>query len=287
MIERRHFLGALTGAATLPTFAATPKKFPIGACDWSLGKKQDIDTFEIAKEIGLEGIQVSFSTPGSDFDLREKAIREKYYERVDQTGIQIASLGMGILNQMPLATNPESIDWVADAVDTMATMKRERSDLAPTVCLLAFFSKGDIKGKPDLMEAVIAKLKKVAPAAEENGIVLGIESYLSADDHLKIIDAVGSPTIQVYYDTANSNKMGYDIYEEVVQIGAERICQIHCKENGNLIGEGEVDFVRFAESLKKADYNDWLIIEGSMPDKSTEVVEAYRRNLGSLELIFR
>lgn len=287
MIPRRHFLGTIAGAAATPAFAAPSETFPIGACDWCLKKKQDIAAFDVAKEIGLEGIQVSFSTPGSDFDLRDSSIREQYYRRVDATGIRIASLGMGILNQKPLATHPESIVWVADAVETMATMKEERPDLAPNVCLLAFFGKGDINGKPDLMDAVIEKLKTIAPDAEANGLVLGIESLLSADDHLKLIDGVGSSAIQVYYDTANSNRMGYDIYEEVVQIGAERICQIHCKENGALIGEGVVDFVRFRESLKTAGYDDWLIIEGSIPDGKADVVEAYRKNRAALESTFR
>ena len=286
MIDRRHFLGSLAATTAVPSFAAPSKRFPIGACDWCLQKKQDIAAFEVAKKIGLEGIQVSFSTPGSDFDLRDKVVREKYYKRVDETGIRIASLGMGILNQEPLATNPESIDWVADAVETMVAMKEERSDLAPTICLLAFFGNGDINGKPDLMDAVIEKLKTVASKAEANGIELGLESLLSADDHLKIIEGVGSAAIQVYYDTANSNRMGYDIYEEVVQIGSERICQVHCKENGALIGEGVIDFERFRESLETAGYDDWLIIEGSMPDRKADVVEAYRKNHQALASVF-
>ncbi len=286
MMERRTFLQIAGGASASSAFAGPSEKFPIGACDWSLKKQQDVAAFDVAKEIGLEGIQVSFSTPGSDFDLREQAVREKYYQRVDETGIRIASLGMGILNQQPLATHPESIDWVADAIETMVTMKEERSDLAPSICLLAFFGKGDINGEPELVDAVIEKLKTVAPEAEANGIELGIESLLSADDHLKVIDGVGSPAIQVYYDSANSNRMGYDIYEEVVQIGAERICQIHCKENGALIGEGVVDFTRFRESLVKAGYDDWLIIEGSMPNKKADVVEAYRKNSEALKKFF-
>lgn len=290
-IARRPFLQLLAGSATgfsaHLSNAETTAPFPIGACDWCLKKQQDIAAFDVAKEIGLEGIQVSFSTPGSDFDLRDRKVREQYYSRVDETGIQIASLGMGILNKEPLATNPDSIEWVADAIDSMIAMKKERPDLAPSVCLLAFFGKGDINGKPDLMNAVIEKLKTVMPEAEANGIELGIESLLSADDHLKVIDGVGSPALQVYYDTANSNRMGYDIYKEVVQIGAERICQVHCKENGALIGEGVVDFERFSESLSKAGYDDWLIIEGSMPDKKADVVDAYRNNFEALESAFR
>ena len=262
------------------------QKFPIGACDWSLKKKQHIGAFEVAKEIGLEGLQVSFSTPGSEFDLRDQKVREQYYERVESTSIKIASLGMGVLNQMPLATHPEAIGWVSDAIDVMAAMKKEEPDKATDICLLAFFGKGDLNGKPDLMDAVIKKLKTIAKKAEDNGVVFGIESLLSADDHLKVIDGVGSKSIQVYYDTANSNRMGYDIYDEVVQIGAERICQIHAKENGALLGDGKVDFEKFKASLDKIGYSDWLIIEGAMP-KGADLLEAYRRNLAALDKVFR
>ena len=281
-----QFLGGSGASGCLPAFAKGTAKFPIGACDWSIKQQQHIGAFEVAQKMGLEGVQVSFSTPGSEFDLRDGKVREQYYRRVDETGIQLTSLGMGILNKLPLATHPESITWVSDAIDVMAAMAKEQPDKATNICLLAFFGNGDIHGQPELMDIVTAKLKTIVKKAEDNGVVFGIESYLSADDHLKIIDNVGSKAIQVYYDTANSNKMGYDIYQEVVQLGAERICQIHCKENGTLLGEGVIDFERFEASLEQAGYNDWLIIEGAMP-KGADVVEAYRKNFVFLDGIFR
>ena len=294
-ISRRgaiHLVSATAAAACLPPVSAEQKskaklkKFPIGACDWTIGQKQHIDAFDIAQKIGLEGLQVSFSTPGSEFDLRDKKNREKYYRRVDETGIRLASLGMGVLNQMPLATHPEAIDWVSAAIDTMAAMEKEQPDKATRICLLAFFGKGDINGKPELMDAVIRKLKSIRSKAEDHGVVFGIESLLSADDHLKIIDGVGSKAIQVYYDSANSLRMGYDIYDEVERLGAERICQVHCKQNGALIGEGDVDFSRFKKALDAAGYSDWLIIEGSKP-KGAETVDVYRKNFAALDGIFR
>ncbi len=192
---------------------------------------------------------------------------------------------MGILNQLPLSTHPEAIDWVADAIEVMATMKKEQPCNAPEVCLLAFFGKGNINGKPDLMDAVAKKLKTIIKRAEDAGVVFGIESLMSADDHLKIIDAVGSNSLQVYYDTANSNPMGYDIYKEVVHLGVDRICETHCKENGAHLGEGVIDFPRFKTCLEKIGYKDWLIIEGAMP-KGADIVPAYRKNFQFLNKLF-
>ncbi len=290
MLSRRPFLkicsGSIAGLAAPSVFAGPKSDFRIGACDWSLGKKQDIAAFEVAAQMGLEGLQVSFSTPGSAFDLRDRKVREQYYRRSDETGIRISSLGMGILNKLPLATHPEAIDWVDDVIDVLATMRKERPGNAPKVCLLAFFGNGDINGRPQLMKTVIRKLKTVAQKAEDHGVVLGIESYLSADDHLKIIAGVGSTAIQVYYDSANSHKMGYNIYDEVVQIGGDRICEIHCKENGALLGQGKIDFVRFRKSLVRAGYKGWLIIEGARPRKA-DLVAAYQENFRLLDQVFR
>lgn len=288
-MKRRSAIQILAGTSlsiSSPDISAAKDQQKVGACDWSIGKKQDIEAFSVAKEIGLEGIQVSFSNPGSDFDLRDPKIRQQYYDRVDATGINISSLGMGILNQIPLSTEPETIGWVNDAIDVMVKMEEEAPDKATKVCLLAFFGKGDINGKPELMDSVIKKLKTIAGKAEDNGVVFGIESLLSGDDHLKIIEGIGSSAIQVYYDSANSNRMGYNIYDEVVEIGGERICEVHCKENKGLIGEGDIDFEKFKKSLNKAGYRDWLIIEGSKP-KGMDVVEAYRKNYATIDRIFR
>lgn len=291
MISRRPFLKTITGAAlgvsASSVFArSTQQDFKIGACDWSIRKKQDIEAFDVAQTIGLEGLQVSFSSPGLAYDLRDQKVREQYYRRSDETGIEIASLGMGVLNQKPLATHPEAIDWVSDVIDVLSKMQRDRPGKAPNVCLLAFFGKGDINGKPNLMQSVIRKLRSVAKKAEDHGVILGIESYLSADDHLKIIDGVGSKNIQVYYDSANSARMGYDIYEEVKQIGGERICEVHCKEDKALIGTGPIDFKRWNASLVQAGFKGWLIIEGALP-KGGDLIESYQKNYRALDKVFR
>ena len=169
MLSRRHF-GTLAIGGTLSVsrlWAQPSRSHSIGACDWSLGQRQHIDAFRVAQAIGLEGLQVSFSTPGSDYDLRDPLTRERYYRRSEETGIQLASLGMGVLNQQPLATHPESIQWVSDAIDVMAAMEREHPKRAPRVCLLAFFGKADLNGKPELQGHRHSKAK--TPGTKSRG----------------------------------------------------------------------------------------------------------------------
>jgi len=155
----------------------------------------------------------------------------------------------------------------------------------PKVLLLAFFGKGDIKGKPELQKEVIARLKRVEPIAARAGVVIGLETWLDKDEHLRILDAVGSINVQVYYDTANMQKRGYDIYREIRELGRERICQVHCKENGYLLGHGRCDFHKVRDALDDIGYEDWLIIEGAT-EKGMNTKACYVHNQRYLRGVF-
>jgi sugar phosphate isomerase/epimerase len=103
--------------------------------------------------------------------------------------------------------------------------------------------------------------------------------------YLRILDGVGSPAVQVYYDVANMTARGYDIVGEVRQLGRERICEIHCKENGALLGQGKVDFSKVKGVLDEIGYRGWLIIEGAVP-KGRSVRESYVQNQKYLRSLF-
>jgi sugar phosphate isomerase/epimerase len=274
--NRRNLLKRASLAAASAPFcrallwADEPRRFKIGACDWSLRLAGNPAALELARQIGLDGVQVTFGKPGAAHDLRQADVRRTYLAAARQHRVQIASLGMGVLNNEPYVSVPEAETWVADCVQVMP-------ELGVKVVLLAFFGKGDILGQPELEKEVIRKLKQVAPRAEQAGVVLGIESWLNAADHLRILDAVGSPAVQVYYDVANMTERGYDISQEIRLLGRERICEIHCKENGRLLGQGKVDFARFKESIDEIGYRGWLIIEGAIPTGGS-VRESYVRN---------
>jgi len=72
--------------------------------------------------------------------------------------------------------------------------------------LLAFFGNGDLHGDKAGTDEVVRRLKEVAPRAEKAGIILGVESWLNAAQHMDILERVGSKAVQVYYDVANSRR---------------------------------------------------------------------------------
>jgi sugar phosphate isomerase/epimerase len=270
---------ALAPAAEALLAEEKQPRFKVGACDWSIGKRQQFAALDLAKKIGLDGVQVSFDDIGAKTDLRGEDARRQYQETARKLGIEISSLAMGTLNNIPYATEDRTEQWVLECIDVMEKMGQK-------IVLLAFFGKGDINQKPDLQAKVIERLKRAAPRAEKAGVILGIESWMNAEDHLRILDAVGSRAVQVYYDVANSEKMGYDIYKEIRQIGRKRICQFHCKENASLLGQGRIDFRRVKEAVDDIAWGGWLIIEGAtIKDKTLE--ECYVHNQKYLRSIFQ
>lgn len=257
------------------------KKFHIGACDWSIGKTADVSGLQLAKEIGLDGLQVSLGTLKNNMHLREKELQQQYIKMSRQTGVKISSLGIGELNQIPYKSDPRTEEWVWDSIDVA-------KNLGVTVILLAFFSKGDLRNDPAGKSEVVKRLKLVAPKAEKMGITLGIESYLTAEEHLDIMDRVGSKAVKVYYDFRNAADAGNDVLKEIKLLSKDNICEIHMKENGFLLGEGTMDWSSIAHTLEEIGYygDGWMQIEWAKPS-DMDITKAYRQNLGFLRNNFK
>jgi len=228
----------------------------IGICDWDVRATGRPTSFGIAKELGFEGVQVSNQPNGQD-SLADKANRPKFLEAAKESGVAIASLCMGLLNSYPLATTPDAAAWVEDCLNAMTEMNIDQ-------VLVPFFGDADITQNADHLPLVIEKFKRLAPVAERNGKILSVESYLTAEDLLKMLDAIGSDAIKVYYDVRNSGNKNYDIFHEMELLGKNNlISQIHFKEDRHRLGEGDINFARVCETLEKIGYNGWVVVEGS------------------------
>jgi sugar phosphate isomerase/epimerase len=151
------------------------------------------------------------------------------------------------------------------------------------VVLVAFFAKGDLRGDKEGTEVVIERLKRVAPKAEKAGVILGVESWLSAEQHMDILDRVGSPAVQVYYDVGNSHKAGYDIFKEIRFLG-KHICEFHAKDNDDLYGKGSMNFPEVRRAMDDIGYRGWIQIEGTKFPLGAE--ESVRYDLEYLRGVF-
>jgi sugar phosphate isomerase/epimerase len=168
---------------------------------------------------------------------------------------------------------------VSDSIDACRAM-------GCRVILLAFFGNNDLRDDKAGTDETVRRLKDVAPNAETAGVILGIESWLSAEDNLRIIDRVGSPAVKVYYDVANSTERGYDIGKEIRWLGKQgQICEFHMKENGARLGQGRIDFKKVRAAIDDIGYRGAMQIEGAIP-RGSKLIESYSQNRKFLQGIF-
>ncbi len=264
-MNRRNFI-SLAGMSSLVPFHhimaenAILHHHKIGICDWHIQSGGDPKAFQLASEFGLDGIQLTYQPLHEKNNLTDKEVRKNFLAESKKHKVEIASMAMGIFNHQPFATDPNAELWVNQCMEIMIDLKQK-------IVLLAFFGNGDIKDKPDMQKSVIERLKKLTPFAEKNGLTLGLETWLNKEEHMHILDAVGSDSVKVYYDTANMDKMGYNVAEEIRWLGKKNaICQIHMKENITRLGQGSVNFPDVKKALQDIHYSDWLIIEAAVKD---------------------
>jgi L-ribulose-5-phosphate 3-epimerase len=225
----------------------------LGVCDWTIKKAGTLEAFELAAQLGLEGVQVSLVPQAESLTLLDKKLQQSYQRTAEKTGVAITSFCIGELNNVPLKSDPRAERWVAEGIEVASAMK-------VGIILVPFFGKGDLKDDPAGTAAVVQSLKRLAPKAEKAGVILALESMLSAEAHQKIIEAVGSPAIAVYYDVGNSQEAGYDIGREIRLLGG-RIAQFHAKDYQDLFGKGSMDFAAVRSAMRDIGYSGWLVLE--------------------------
>ncbi|MEZ0386457.1 MAG: sugar phosphate isomerase/epimerase family protein [Verrucomicrobium sp.] len=286
-MRRRHFVQSL---ATLPAWglAAETVAAPstpacqlagIGACDWTLRLAANPDSLDLAKTIGLDGVQVDFGQevqPDGTLPLHQPKLQEAFLARSAATGIAIPSLALGVLNKTAYKSDAAAEKWVLDSIPVAQRLKTP-------VVLLAFFGNGDLRNDEAGVTATIARLKNLAPRAADAGITYGIESWLQVADLERILDTIKSPAIKVYYDVGNMQKESEDFHASIRRLGRERICEVHAKDYDDLYGKGSMDFTRVKSALDAVSYTGWIHMEGiKIPNGVVQDMQFDLRHLRSI-----
>ncbi len=247
----------------------------VGMCDWSLGKG-GAEAIRLAKQIGLDGVQISVDPGVGRPGLRDPDAQQAILDACKEHGVAIPSLALGTLNSVPLKSEPVAAIWVSDTIPLVRK-------LGATNVLLAFFGRGQLSMADEAdINRVVAVLKELGPRAEAEGVLLGLENTLSAEDNLNILEQVGSPAVQVYYDPKNS--AGRDVVREIHLLKG-LICEVHLKNGNKLLSERDnVDFAAVAQAFKETGYPNWYVLETSSP--SGDVIADTRKNIEHVRAVF-
>lgn len=278
LVRSAQVAGAVIAVSPFAPLLAAPasRGFKLGACDWSLGKGCDPTAFDVAKQIGLDGVQVSLGTRANHLQLVQPEMQKTYREAAQRTGQEIASIAIGEMNTVPLKSDPRAAEWLADSIDVCKA-------LGLAVTMPACFDRGNLDmSKTAEIDHLVGVLKDVAPKAEKNGVVIGLEDSLSAEDNMRIIERVGSPAVKVYYDVGNSTDKGRDILKEIRTLG-KLICEFHFKDGKYLLGHGRIDFKQVRKAMDDIQYSGWMQLEAATPHG---LIPDYTANQKYLRSIF-
>ncbi len=295
-MTRRDFVaqGAIASAA-IPSMAQAqgagakepvhPVPVRVGMTDWNLGQRGDITKIALAREIGLDGIQVSlqFPTDGSP-TLRDPATQAAFRRAALENGVQICSLAIGSPGKLrlPLHTNPAAAILLVEAVEVAR-------NLGTNNILLPILGDSHIDmTSQSQVNTFVAMMKEVARYAEKHDVVVGIEDWISAEDNIRLLDAIGSDYVAVYYDAHNivARAAAKDIYAEPKLLG-RRINQVHVKNANMLLSDpgGKMDWPRMAKEFYEIGYRGWYVLETPAPSK--DIVADTRANIAYVRTTFR
>ena len=266
-----------------------PVPVRVGMTDWNLGQRGDIAKIALAREIGLDGIQVSVQYPTDGKPtLRDPKTQAEFKRAALDNGIQICSLAIGNpgKQRLPMHTNPAFAILLAEAVEIAY-------NIGTNNILLPILGESHIDmANQAQVDAFVTMMKEVARYAEKYDVVLGLEDWISAADNIKLVDAIGSNHVAVYYDAHNIVSRVPDIYVEPKMLG-KRINQIHLKnanaaDNRQQLLEtpgGKMDWQRMAKEFYDIGYRGWYVLETGSPTK--DLVADTRANIAYVKKTFK
>jgi L-ribulose-5-phosphate 3-epimerase len=254
----------------------------VGMTDWNLGRRGDVTKIALAREIGLDGIQVSLNFPADgSLHLRDPKVQAEFKQAALQQGIQICSLAIGApgKQRMPMHTNPAFAVLLVEAVEVAR-------NLGTNNILLPILGDSHINmNNQQEVNTFVVMMKEVARYAEKAGVVIAIEDWISAEDNIRLLDAIGSEFVGVYYDARNIKSRLHDPYGEPAKLG-KRIHQIHVKNGPVLMRDQDIlDWPRLAKEYHDIGYRGWYVMETDSPSK--DVVADSRTNAEYVRKTFK
>src|SRR5262245_44322294 len=189
----------------------SPQRYKVAVADLMILKRQRLGAFQLTKDIGADGVEVDMGGLGEretwDSQLTNAAACQPFLDKAKELGLEIPSLAMTGFFAQSFADRPTVPRMIQDCVDTMKQMNVK-------IAFLPLGVKGDLAKNPELRPAIVSRLKMAGEIAAKAGVVIGVETSLSAAEDVMLLDEVGSPAIKIYFNFANAVKNGRDVSAE-------------------------------------------------------------------------
>jgi L-ribulose-5-phosphate 3-epimerase len=286
MFQRTFFISLVL---VLPFFSLsqTNQRYKIGLIDLMLLKRQKLGAIPLTRQIGADGLEVDMgglgTRPTFDNQLLIDSVRQKFLATAKEQNVEIFSIAMTGYYAQSFCGREEYKRSIEDCIKTMKLM-------GVKVAFLPLGVQCDLKKNPSVRDSVVARLKVAGKMAEDAGVVIGIETALSAKEEVELLKQINSKGIKIYFNFSNPLKEGRDLISELKTLGRDRICMIHAtnKDSVWLQNDPQIDMKKVKKTLDKMKWSGWLVIERSRDAKKPSDVKGnYGANTAYLKSVFQ
>ena len=278
-------------ASVLSLFGAEAlmaQEYKVGVCDWMILKRQKLGEFDLARQLGSDGIEMDMGGLGKremfDNKMRDDKEAAHFKSVADSLGIEIGAIAMSGFYAQDLTKRDNYMALVEDCFDTMGKMGDVK------VAFLPLGGCGNDWPKDKAKRAIIVKrLRAIGEAAKARGKRVGIDTPLDAKGNLKLLKEIKSDGIAIFYKWQTIVENGWDIVKDIKKLGAKNICAIHASNTDRvwLRNDSAINVPLIRKALDEMGWSGWLFVERSRDVKMVRNVKMnYGANVHYLKSIF-
>ncbi len=281
-------MGIVVMLAVWPMSLMAQTRYRVAACDWMMLKRQKIGEFQLAREIGADGVEMDMGPLGQrvlfDNKLRDEHFQQLFRHTADSVGIKVPSMAMSGFFAQNFLKRDNYRDLINDCLQSMTVMGAK-------VAFLPLGGSGhEWKEKGEARTELVRRLHEVGEMARLEGKVIAIRTQLDARANIKLLKEVDSEGIKIYYNLQDAVDQGLDPAKELKKLGAKRVAQIHASltDSVTLDQDSRIDMYSVKKALDKMNWSGWLVVERSRNAKDVRNVKGnYGRNVAYLKKIFQ
>ncbi len=239
----------------------------IGTRTGSIGGDPE-DALPLAASLGFAGVEFSVDarSPAGNV-LADESGWELLKRQSAETGVAVCSLCIGALGGMLTGDDAARAQGVRVAENTIAAA----AELDAGLILCAMDAPPE-QPYEESFSRWVDGFSEFMPAAERAGVVMAPESVgrthpQSVERFRRLVAAIDSPQIGVYFDVGNAHTQGFDPAADLRALGG-LVSQIHTKEPDQipLMGTGPLDWDAIFAAIEAIGYDGWLVLETATGD---------------------
>ncbi len=272
----------------LPDALLAQERYQVGVCDWMVLKRQKLGEFELARQLGCDGVELDMGSLGQreafENKLRDPAEAAIFKRTADSLGIKVGAVAMSGFYAQDLTKKDTYLELAADCFDTMDKMG------GATVAFLPLGGSGNEWSTDKAKRAeVVRRLHAIGEAAKARGKRVGIDTPLDAKGNLKLLKEINSSGIAIFYKFQTIVENGWDLCKDLRRLGAKNICAIHASNTDRvwLRNDSTIDLPAIRQTLDQMGWSGWLFVERSRDVRMTRNVKMnYGNNVRYLKETF-